>query len=464
MKKYSLKTKIIVWFSAAIILVSLIGTTAVLSVSRFVIQKEIRDTLISAVEDNADEVEYYAEKKTAEFDDPYDIYIEYKNGYLEIDDDFIKQMNGITTSLFDENGLIYGDNSLFKSVKMPPYKNKSISKIITESGTYYIYDIEKKTTDNNCYWMRGTVSAESGLSQVNHIAKLTFMIIPILIALAIIGGYIIARKALAPVSQINDAAQNIREGNDLSKRIVIGEGNDELHSIANSFNEMFERLEKSFEQEQQLTSDISHELRTPVTVISSQCQYTLESERTTEEYIEAIRLISRQSRKMSSIINDMLSFARLERNADSIEKEKMNLSECVETLCEDMSMFGENNITLKHNIEPDIFIDGNFELISRMTANLISNAYRYGKENGHIFVSLKNSDGKKALCVEDDGIGISEEAIDKIWNRFYRGDASRSTKGTGLGLSFVKEIASIHNAEISVESELKKGSKFFISF
>ena len=167
---------------------------------------------------------------------------------------------------------------------------------------------------------------------------------------------------------------------------------------------------------------------------------------------------------MASVTNDMLSFARIERGAGKIKKEKLNLSECVSSICEDMSLIEDKEITLSSNIEPNIFIEGNFELLSRLTVNLISNAYRYGKENGSIIVTLKKEGENVLLSVEDDGIGIEKDETEKIWNRFYRADTSRATGGTGLGLSFVKEIAEIHGAKVSVNSEKGKGSVFGIEF
>lgn len=464
MKKLSLKARITLWFSCAVIIISGVAVFATLMISRSVIQKGIRDNLVETVEQNRDEVEYYEEYDSLEFDDPYDMYLEYGDGFLEIDDDFLKNVNGIVTSLYDNDGLIYGDNTLFSSGKALPFADGSARTVKTPSGRYFVYD--RKIVMEGCdeLWLRGTVPSEFSISQVNFIVKMILMLIPALMLFAIVGGYLISKKALKPVADINLAAESIGEGNDLSKRIDIGDGRDEIHSIADSFNAMFERLENSFKKEQQLTSDISHELRTPISVIYSQCQLSLEGEQSTEEYKEALELIERQSRKMSGLINDMLAFSRLERGAEAIRLEPVNLSECVTAVCEDMSLIGENEITLKYDIEPEITVGGSFELLTRMTANLISNAYRYGKTGGNITVTLRSENDSARLAVEDDGIGISDRDIEKIWDRFYRGDASRSSGGTGLGLSFVREIAEIHSAKALVQSEEGVGSRFEIIF
>ena len=220
------------------------------------------------------------------------------------------------------------------------------------------------------------------------------------------------------------------------------------------------RLDESFEAERQFTSDVSHELRTPMSVIMAQCEYTLDEERTPQEYERALRLIRRQGRKMTKLINDMLDFVRLERRGTNYQIEKLNLSALVNSVCEDMSLIRERGISLEHEVEDEIWVDGNPALLSRLLSNLISNAYRYGKDDGHIKVRLKKSQDEVTLSVSDDGIGISREDKEKIFRRFYQADSSRTGSGTGLGLSMVKEIASFHGGSMSVESEPGKGSEF----
>ena len=125
-----------------------------------------------------------------------------------------------------------------------------------------------------------------------------------------------------------------------------------------------------------------------------------------------------------------------------------------------MSLIRERGISLEHEVEDEIWVNGNPALLSRLLSNLISNAYRYGKDDGHIKVRLKKSQDEVTLSVSDDGIGISREDKEKIFRRFYQADSSRTGSGTGLGLSMVKEIASFHGGSMSVESEPGKGSEF----
>ena len=285
---------------------------------------------------------------------------------------------------------------------------------------------------------------------------------PLLLILAVLGGYWIAGRALRPIQTITAAAAEIGNGRDLKKRIALGAGRDELHRLADTFNAMFDRLDKAFESERQFTSDASHELRTPVSVIRAQCEYTLERDRSPEEYREALEVIFRQSKRMTRLVEDMLSFTRLERKAESYVMEPFELSAFVRSVCEDLALIREKNITLTCETDDGIVVEGNRALLGRLLANLVGNAYRYGREDGHIRVRVGRTADCVWLSVADDGIGIAPDRLDKVFNRFYQADAARSGEGTGLGLAMAQEIAHMHGGSITVESELGKGSEFIL--
>lgn len=461
MKNLSVRLKITLWFSAVLVVVVALTFAVILTAGRSVLQKTIRDNLIGTIEDNVDEVEYFDQIDGDETDNDEDIYIRYGSGYLEIDDDFLDQVNGVYTALYNEDGtLLYGENPLAKNTAGIPFSDSNIQNIRTNSINYYIYDRALSRDGLDGLWLRGIVSEQQGTNQMSDIIRLSFILLPALLITSILGGYIIAGKMLKPVQKIESAAKEIGQSHDLKRRIGLGPGQDELHKLAKTFDEMFERLDVSFETERQFISNASHELRTPMSVIMAQCEYSLEKARSAAEYEEAIGVISRQSRKMSRMIADMLEFTRLEQKAVSIYMEPVDLSELVSLACEDMALLREKGIELTYEIQRDIRVQGNRDLLSRLLTNLISNSYRYGREDGHIKVCLWVEGCAVKLSVADDGIGISPDQQEKIFNRFYQADASRSNEGTGLGLSMVKEIARVHGGEISVVSELGKGSVF----
>lgn len=435
----------------------------VISVSNSVLLKNLRSDLIMTVEDNFDEIEYYDSLKGVIDDNDSDHYFAYKNGYVEIDDDFIGVMNGIYTVIYDENGkTIYGTDPTGGKTDSEAFADKGLKTVRVDGKRYYIYDrrLTNKGVEN--MWIRGIVSHEKADAPISDVARRSMIALVVLVILGIGGGYIIAMKSLKPIKDIEEVARDISQSGDLKKRIKLGKGNDELHSLADTFDTMFDRLEDSFESEKQFTNDVSHELRTPMAVIMAQCDYALSEEMTQEEYKESIELIRRQGTKMSKMITEMLEFSRIERRSEKYPVEELNFSELVENLCDDLALLKTKNITLECEAEPGIRVKGNHMLLTRLINNLVSNAYRYGVENGKINVALMSNSKKAILSVKDNGIGIAKDEQEKIFRRFYQTDPSHSSGGTGLGLSMVKEIASFHGGSVCVKSEPGQGSEFLV--
>ncbi|MFV0527976.1 MAG: ATP-binding protein [Lachnospiraceae bacterium] len=464
MKNLSIRLKITLWFS--MILIVIVGLTfgVILSVSSTVMQKTIQDNLIETIEDNLDEVEYHSQSEHTSGDGDSDQYIEYSEGYLEIDDDFLDTVNGISTALYYEDGqLLYGENPVSIDSASYAFVDGQVRTLTVNGVVYYLLDRQLTGEHLDGLWLRGIVSQQQGSAQLSNIVMLSLYLLPFLLALAILGGFFIAGRTLRPIRKIEAAAAQIGRGQDLKKRIELTPGSDELHKLAETFNEMFERLDESFESERQFTSDVSHELRTPMSVIMAQSEYSLEQQRTPEEYEAALQIIQRQGRKMSRLIEDMLRFVRLERKSDSFAKTAVDFSELVTSVCEDMALLQERGITLSCDAEADVMIEGNRELLSRLLINLINNAYRYGHSEGYIHVKLSAAESEAVLSVQDNGVGISPEQQKKIFKRFYQIDSSRSGQGTGLGLSMVQEIAHFHDGRIQVESAVGQGSTFTLT-
>ncbi len=463
MKKFSIRWKIIVWFSIAIIFMTTLTMLSELMIDEIIIQKGIQDTLIEIVENNIDEVEFYEKGTPLEIDEDEDLYIPYKNGHLKIDDDYLDIVNGVYTALYEENGeLVYGENPITKVTKKLKFSAGKVHTVKEGRVKYYVYDQHLEGDNLEDMWLRGIVSEKQGTKQFYFAVKVSLILLPTLSILGIIGTYFLTDYCLQPIKKIQDTVDNIREGEDLTRRIDIGEGNDELHKLANTFDAMFDRIEAVFQSQQKFISDASHELRTPVTVILSQCEYALEERQTEEEYIEALELIQRQGKKMSVMVNELLTITRLEQNKERYQKQQINFSSLVCSICQDMALIKDKEISLESDVKEGIFVDGNEELLIKLLNNLIVNGYRYGKQNGHIYVELKEEKEEIRLSVRDDGIGIADSDLEQIWNRFYQVDTSRGGQGTGLGLSIVKEIAGFHKGKMAVESKVGEGSKFIL--
>lgn len=364
---------------------------------------------------------------------------------------------GVYISCYDKNEvLILGASPREFSV---PFQNGVVQTEKINETEYYIYDIYEGE-----YWFRGVINStdESGL--MSTILILTVTILPALIVFAAGGGYIIARSAFLPIEKLTTAAENISDGNDLSKRLNLKRGTKEMKRLAKTFDSMFERLEKSFEAQRQFTSDASHEMRTPVSVILAECGRAKRKSETKEDFDKSISVIERNAFCISQMAEELLSITRLEQGTAKYKLERANLSEFILATCEEFNISGNEDFILSTDIEPDIYANFNLSLMSRLLQNLLENAVKYKNVNGNINVSLKRENSFVKLSVADDGIGISKEDTAKIFRRFWQAEQSRGTEnGVGLGLAIVQQIARFHGGEISVESELNKGSTFTVT-
>lgn len=329
-----------------------------------------------------------------------------------------------------------------------------------------IYTIEfySEITNYDEVWIRGIVPTENK-DGISSLLKVALIILPLLIIIFLIIGYFVTKKTLMPLKIVRNTANRLGKCEDLSQRINIKEGPLEITQLSNAFDNMAQNLQDAFERERRFTSDVSHELRTPVTVILAACGEAMDDYATKEDINEALEVINRQTLKMRSMITQLLEFTRMEQGRMRLSLEEANLSQIVEAICED-SYSGDNekNIKVSYTAQPDIIMNLDVELMTRLIDNLVSNAIKYGKENGFVKIALKKAEDKIILSVEDNGIGISKDDIDGIFQSFYRGENAIAQSGHGLGLSLAKRIAMLHGGNITVESELSKGSKFTVIF
>ena len=303
-------------------------------------------------------------------------------------------------------------------------------------------------------------------SYIGSMHLLAVILLPVILLFAAMGGYFIVRRSFLPADRAIAAADEIIGSDDLSKRIGLGEGSDEIHRMASAFDSMLERLEAAFEKERQFTSDASHELRTPISVIMAECEYALSHPGDEARQREALENIHRQGGKMSALVSELLSIARADKGTLRPSYEAFNLPELGEMVLASMEdRAGERGISLAMKAGSSLMVEADQGMITRVLINYISNAIAYGREGGWVLLRCRQDGDDAEISVEDNGIGISEDEIPRIWDRFYQSDASRSSSsGAGLGLPIVKAIASIHGGSAWVESSLGEGSTFYFRF
>lgn len=329
-----------------------------------------------------------------------------------------------------------------------------------------IYEVEFYSTEKafDDIWVRG-VTAVNGVDGVWAVLiRLALILLPIILVLSVLVGRVITKRALQPVKLLSEAVEETHDEKDLTKRIRIDDGDPLITGLAENFNEMFRRLQLSFQTERQFSGDVSHELRTPTAVILAECEYQLSRDELDSEDRESFETIEKQAQAMKQLISQLLEITKMEQNSTEQNFEKEDLSLLVNAVCDDAEALSQKGITLTRDIDENVELPLDIMLMTRLVTNLVSNAYQYGKENGNIKVSLRKEKGRALLSVADDGIGIDKEHQDKIWNRFYRVDKARCREEgcSGLGLAMVKQIALMHGGDVSLQSEIGKGSIFTV--
>ncbi len=316
------------------------------------------------------------------------------------------------------------------------------------------------------FWIRGVESVNSTMLLGRSAIIIMLILIPLILLLTALGGYYITKKAFNPVNNIVKTANDISAQKDISKRIEIAPDSkeDELHHLSVTLNKMLDKIETLIKQEKQFTSDASHELRTPISVILAQGEYLLDIAKDEKEK-ELAQTIVDKSKQVSKLVSRLLLLARIDQNRQKFNKEKVDLGVIIDVAVDSMKeLAAQKEILLFSNVPEGTIVDADESLLLSAITNLISNGIKYGNESGYVSVSASKNGDKTEIIVADNGVGISEEHIDKIWTRFYRVDDVRNDEygSSGLGLSMVKSIIELHGGEITVQSVLGEGTEFRI--
>lgn len=316
---------------------------------------------------------------------------------------------------------------------------------------YYI--ISESTFDN------------TGLLSLRNILIFTFFFMILLVAFI---GYIFAGQALAPVSRIMNEIDTILPTN-LKKRISYSNQKDEISRLAGTFNNLLDRIEHAFFIQKSFLSNISHELRNPLTTIIAQLEVTLHKERTEEAYKKTLYSILEDTRKLNEVSEKLMQLARINANGNQIEHNPLRLDEMIWEIREKMlRSHPEYSIDFHiQNLPADesaLIIRGNEALLTTAITNLIDNACKYGKSNkSWLYLNCKE-DKSIELRIEDDGPGIAADEKELIFEPFYRSNQTSHIHGSGVGLSLVSSILKLHHILYDLHSEVNEGTRFSLYF
>jgi len=309
-------------------------------------------------------------------------------------------------------------------------------------------------------------SLEVVIDTLKNLQIILWTAVPAVLLLTGLVGRFIARRALKPVAKITQTANDIGSGANLSKRIPVPEAKDEIGQLALTFNSMMDRLESSFSQMRQFSSDASHELRTPLTVLKGQSELTLGKERKPKEYQEVISSNLEEVQYMSKVLEDLFLLSKSDENQIALDCEPVDPRYLIEEVCKHIEIIAsEKNIKVLIAYLEKVQVYGDPVRLRQMIWNVVVNGIKYTRPNGEVKISVQEKEDSALIIVQDNGIGISEEDLPLVFNRFYRVDKARSRQegGTGLGLSICKFIVDAHKGAINIESKLGEGTKFKIS-
>ncbi len=375
---------------------------------------------------------------------------------------------GIYVRLIDQNGDVLGKSDNVGELNLPvsPFlvetgfaREAALDTIVASDGT------RVRVMGSTLPLRNGVLLLEIGQSLQPVDAAMSQVMwallgsILVALALAIVSGGILIRRALSPVASITDTAQGIESSSDLSQRVGHDGPMDEIGQLATTFDHMIEHLERVFDSQKHFIADASHDLRSPLTVLRGNLDLLKRDLKETDRK-ESLRAMEAETQKMSKIVDDLLLLAEVE--SGQLERlEQVPLKEVLLEGSERGRQLAEGRNVVIGRRE-DISVTGDAHHLKRLLGNLVDNAIRYTPEGGTITLSLFRDDGWARLEVTDDGIGIGPKHLPHVFERFYMADKarSRSAGGSGLGLAIAKAIAEQHGGKITATSTPGKGSTF----
>lgn len=356
----------------------------------------------------------------------------------------------IFTSALDENGLRQG--KIF-------YRNSNI-----DGTRLRVLTVPLETTRGPV----GILQVAIDLTLVDITLRTLAIVLVILLIIALIVAatisWIMTKQTLTPLMTVTEFAKEITETNDLSRRIPItaDQKDDEVGQLIFAFNETLGRLDQILQSQKQLVTDISHELRTPLTVIKGEVGLMKKY----KQYdIESLISIENEVDRLTRLVGNLLFLSQAETGAMPLDIKIFSLDELLCEVFQHVKTLASDRLTISIQKMEQVEMQGDRDRIKQVLLNLLGNAIQYTPEGGRIIIELSNEGENAKIKIEDNGPGIAKKDLQKIFDRFYRGEKSRTrnlSSGFGLGLSISQFIVNLHNGSIHVESEIGEGTTFTV--
>ena len=470
MRGVSLKVKLTALYTFFMVLVTCVVLAVLFSLSTREVLSSTQNRLERRVQESTDDIRL-------------------RDGEIRVDSDFYSVSGDIYLSLYDENRyLLYG--KIPYGFNADPELADGNLRVIQDAENrqeWYVYDLPFRLDGEHIVYVRGITSITEAEASFAVTVRFALILFPLLIVVTALIGYRFTRRTLLPRSAITETGaedprrrrplpesrdagdrkeRNAGNGNDAvtGKFSARRKSRDEIARLAETFDGMLGEMEEAFEREKRFTSDVAHELSNTGGCHSRPMWGMPADETLPERQRQELEVIERKAREISDTIGSLLFLTRADQGRQALQREMVNIGELTRLAAaqeEFLAEEREQDVEIVCEMPEELWVFVDETLYIRMISNLISNAVFYGRRKGHVWISLREENGRVVGSVRDDGIGISREDLPHIWERFYRADSARSEGNhSGLGLPLVQWIVEAHGGRIRVRSELGKGSEF----
>ena len=444
-KQVSITKYITAYLIVLVVFISVFMSLFVNILADRMIHYDIQSTMIRKTIKNNKHVNYdHGELKT-------DKYFEYED-----DDMYFQVLDGDGTVLIGKNP---------KGIDIPGEIGNQKLHILKEKGKeYYVIDrVNRKLTEatGEIVYSRCIVEKSDIDSKYQTVKYISYGSIPVFMLIVLLSSFVLSRNISEPLTQMSKTAAAIGNEGELSKRMEYDGKIKELSILVDTNNHMLERVEYMFDTQKQFSSDVAHELRTPLAVLLAQCEYAKEHTDTKEEFEESIDVIYRQAMKTNRIVTQLLKLNRLESGRVVLDLEEADLDEMICSVCDDEELKNKNQVKFQLSLS-GVRTQVDIGLALILFQNIIQNSVKYSTLPATVEIMTGYREDNVVISVKDYGCGIKPEDIQKLFTPFYRVEKSRNSEGFGLGLSLADRIAKLHGGNISVESKWGEGSVFTV--
>lgn len=391
----------------------------------------------------------------------------YEDGIIKPNEDFRYVDDGMYFRILEEDGtVILGESPIEIEDEASVYTKEGISQrlktVETDGEEYYIIGrINKRMTKDvgQIIYNQCIVNKRNVDSKYEFIKYTSYASIPVFLILVLMAGLVMSGKISGPLKHMSKTAEIIGKEGELSRRMEYDGKITELGVLAATNNRMLERIENMLETQKQFSSDVAHELRTPIAVLLAQCEYAKEYVGTKEEFDDAIDVIYRQTKKTNMVITQLLNLNRLESERVVLDLENADLDEMIRSICDEIEFKEKDGVCFDLDLS-GVRADMDIGLMLILLQNLIQNAVKYSARPAKVKITTQYRESAVVVEVQDFGCGIKEEDLPHIFDPFFRVEKSRNSEGFGLGLPLADRIAKVHGGELKVSSVWGKGSTF----